>query len=489
MQLLASSFRDCHVLVIGDLGLDRFEYGDVQRISPEAPVPILRLLSSRCSPGCAANVSANIAALGARTSLIGVIGNDPEGRQLGEAIKLAGGERGIRFLPVIDSSRRTIIKTRYIAGSQQLVRTDQEDCRPINTRIENAVLIEVKRHVESCDVVVLSDYNKGLLTDRVLSTILNLASKAEKPVLVDPKRAHLSDYRGATIIKPNRKELEEATGMPCHSDDDACKAAEKVMISTGAMILLTRSEQGISLFCPEAEPIHARAEARNVFDVSGAGDTVIAVVAAAIGAGIGIEHAVHLANVAAGTVVGKLGTATVGVIELIQALETASRGFESRILDLDSALRRREEWRREGLVCGFTNGCFDLIHPGHISMLAQARRACDRLIVALNTGRSVKRLKGTARPLQGEQARAYVIAALEHVDLVLLFDEDTPLAVIEKLEPDVLVKGADYMEDEVVGGDLVKSWGGRVVLADHVSNHSTTSLVRRSQSGLLAEAN
>ncbi len=489
VQLTANTFRDCHVLVIGDLALDRFEYGDVTRVSPEAPVPVLQSLSSDCSPGCAANVSANISALGAKTTLIGVVGNDPGARELGEAIRAADGERRIHFVPVVDSSRRTTIKTRYVAGSQQLVRVDLEDCNPINARVENSVLRAVRGLVASCDVIVLSDYDKGLLTDKVLRCTLDLASNANKPVLVDPKRTRLSDYRGATIIKPNRIELEGYTGMSCLSDEDARRSAEQVINDTGAMILLTRSEQGMSLFCPGADPIHARTEARNVFDVCGAGDTVIAVLAAALGAGVGVAEAVHVANVAAGLVVGKLGTATVGAIELIQALETASRGFESRILDIDSVLKRRCEWRRQGLICGFTNGCFDLIHPCHISMLAQARRACDRLIVAINTDSSVKRLKGPARPLQGEQARAYVIAALEHVDLVILFDEDTPHAIIEKLKPDVLVKGADYMEHEIVGSDLVKSWGGCVVLADHVSNHSTTSLVQRSQSALYAEAN
>lgn len=488
MQLSANSFRDCQVLVIGDIGLDRFEYGDVERISPEAPVPVVQVLSSNYSPGCAANVSANIAALGARTTLIGIVGDDREGHQLAGAIASAGGEGDIHFLPVIDSSRRTTIKTRYIAGSQQLIRADQEDCRPIDADIEDEVISRVKLYVETCSVVVLSDYNKGLLTDRLLRSIIGLATEAQKPVLVDPKRTRLSDYRGATIIKPNRKELSVCTGMPCLSDEDAREAAEKVIVSTGAMILLTRSEQGMSLFRSGADPIHARAEVRKVFDVSGAGDTVLAVMAVALGAGIGVEHAMQLANLAAGIVVGKLGTASVGVIELAQALETSRRGFESRIVDLDSALRRREEWRRQGLVCGFTNGCFDLIHPGHVSLLAQARRCCDRLIVALNTDRSVKRLKGPQRPLQSELARAYVLAALEHVDIVLLFDEDTPLALIEKLQPDLLVKGADYRENEVVGADLVKSWGGQVMLANIVPNQSTTTLVRRREFGSLSEA-
>lgn len=479
MRLTADSFRDAHVLVIGDLALDRFVYGDVERISPEAPVPVIRVRSTRSTPGCAANVAANIAALGARATLIGVVGTDAEAGELGAV--LATEFKGIDFMPVADEGRQTVIKTRYIAGGQQVVRADLEDSRSIDAEVEARVLDAFAAALPECDVVVVSDYSKGMLTDRVLRAVIEQANAAGRPVLVDPKRTRLADYRGATLIKPNRRELRVATGLPCDSDEQARVAADQVVAETGAMVLLTRSEQGMSLFRAGAEPMHARAEQRQVFDVSGAGDTVIAVVAAAVAAGLDTIAALNIANVAAGIVVGKIGTATVSAVELAQTLDAARRGFDSRIVDLATAVRQREEWRQQGLVVGFTNGCFDLIHPGHVSLLAQAARACDRLVVALNSDASVRRLKGPQRPLQVQEARAYVMASIEHVDLVTLFDADTPLALVAALRPDVLIKGSDYQEDEIVGADLVRSWGGRVVRAGLVPEQSTTSLVRRSR--------
>jgi D-beta-D-heptose 7-phosphate kinase / D-beta-D-heptose 1-phosphate adenosyltransferase len=314
----------------------------------------------------------------------------------------------------------------------------------------------------------------------VLSEVLGRAKSADKPVLVDPKRTRLADYRGATVLKPNRSELSSATGMACETDEEARLAAAHVIAATGAMVLLTRSEQGMSLFRAHADPVHERTEAREVFDVSGAGDTVAAVVGLAMASGLDMVDAMRLANAAAGVVVAKHDTATVTIQELSRSLAASQRGFESRVVVRDVALRQREAWRQQGLKVGFTNGCFDLLHPGHISLLKQAKDACDRLIVALNSDSSVRRLKGPTRPLQGEDARAYVMAAIEHVDLVTLFDEDTPLELIAALKPDVLIKGADYMEQQVVGADIVRSSGGRVVLAELVPEQSTTRLVCRS---------
>ena len=479
MRFFAETFNACRVLVLGDLLLDLFVYGEIERISPEAPVPVLRARSSKYSPGGAANVAANIAALGAKPILIGVVGADQSAAELAAAI--GGEEKGIAFRPVADASRRTIMKTRYIAGAQQVVRVDHEDTHAIEGAIEDDVLAAFDAALPFCDVVIISDYAKGLFTDRVLRGAIDRARRAGRPVLVDPKRTSLADYRGASVIKPNRKELKAATGLPCHADEEAEHAAVQVIAETGAMILLTRSEQGMSLFRSHQAPVHARAQAREISDVSGAGDTVIAVLAVAMAAGVDIEDAIRAANAAAGIVVGKLGTATVQVAELNRELETSDRGFQNRVLDWDAASRQREEWRKQGLTVGFANGCFDLIHPGHIALLAQARAACDRLIVALNSDSSIKRLKGQDRPLQSEQARAFVMASIAHVDAVTLFEEDTPLELIKTVKPDVLIKGSDYREDQVVGGDEVKSWGGRVVLADLVPNQSTTSIVKRSR--------
>jgi D-beta-D-heptose 7-phosphate kinase/D-beta-D-heptose 1-phosphate adenosyltransferase len=385
----------------------------------------------------------------------------------------------MRLMLVADESRPTTVKTRLIATGQQIARADYEDNRPISDRIADLILDAYRTALKDCDIVIISDYNKGLFTDRVLAEVIETARAAAKPVLVDPKRVRLADYRGATLIKPNRRELAAATGHKCYTDADARAAADRVVAATGAMVLLTRSEQGMSLFRRGAEPVHQRTVAREVFDVSGAGDTVAAVVAVALAAGLDVIEAMRLANAAAGIVINKRGTATVTYPELVQALERSRLGFESRIAAKDTVLRHREIWRQQRLVCGFTNGCFDLIHPGHISLLKQAKAACDRLIVALNSDSSVRRLKGPRRPLQTQEARACVIAAMQHVDLVTIFDEDTPRDLIAWLKPDVLVKGADYREDQVVGADLVRSWGGRVVLAELAPEQSTTRLVSR----------
>jgi D-beta-D-heptose 7-phosphate kinase/D-beta-D-heptose 1-phosphate adenosyltransferase len=471
-------FAATRILVLGDVALDRYVDGDVTRISPEAPVPVLRVRSVRTSCGCAANVAANIAALGGQATLIGVVGNDGEAAQLAQSAQDHGSP--VKTMLVTDESRPTSVKTRFVAAGQQVVRADHEETRPVGPQVEEGLIEACAEALNSCQAVVLSDYNKGVLTSRVLSEVIARAAEAGTPVLVDPKRAQLAAYRGATILKPNRNELSAATGHPCNTDAEARQAADVAIAATGAMVLLTRSEQGMSLFRTGAEPVHQPTFAREVFDVSGAGDTVAAVIGLAMARRVDMADAMRLANAAAGVVVGKRGTATVTFPELSRAFSSLSQDFDSRILPRDAAVRQRDAWHRQGLRVGFTNGCFDLIHPGHISLLKEAKRSCDRLIVALNSDRSIRRLKGPSRPLQGEEARAYVLAAMTDVDLVTLFDADTPRDLIATLRPDVLIKGADYTEDQVVGAELVKSWGGCIVLAKLVPEQSTTRLVRRS---------
>lgn len=485
-MLCENKFAAARILVLGDVALDRYVYGDVARISPEAPVPVLHVRSARASPGCAANVAANIAALGGHATLVGVVGSDTEAAQLAQSVQNHGA--AVKLMMVTDSSRPTTVKTRFVASGQQVVRADHEETRPIGPQVEEHLIDTYATALKSCQAVILSDYNKGALTDQILRQAIARAAAADKPVLVDPKRQQLAAYRGATLLKPNRAELRAATGMPCDTDEDAQRAAEVAIAATGAMVLLTRAEQGISLFRAGAEPVHQPTYAREVFDVSGAGDTVAAVLGIAIAQRFEMVEAMRLANAAAGVVVGKRGTATVSLPELSRAFSALSHGFESRILPCDAALQQRDGWRRQGLSVGFTNGCFDLIHPGHISLLKEAKRCCDRLVVGLNSDRSVSRLKGPSRPVQREEARAYVLAAMADVDLVTLFDTDTPIDLITTLRPDVLIKGADYTEDRVVGADLVRSWGGRVVLARVVPEQSTTRLLRRSSARADAES-
>lgn len=483
---LLETLQRGRLAIVGDLMLDQYVYGDVSRISPEAPVPVLQMQSERAAPGAAANVAANAAALGGRAFLVGVLGADGAGAELR---RLLGAQPRLQFAPVAAPDRPTTLKTRFVCGQQQIVRVDRETSAPYTEAEEDALLAAARAALAAADVLVLSDYGKGVLSDRVLAELIQAARAAAKPVVVDPKRRRFEAYRGADYITPNRKELSDATGLPCETDAQAERAAEAAISQCGAAILLTRSDRGASVFRAGATPLHAPAEAREVFDVSGAGDTVVAAFGLSLAAGLDPGQAMRLANAAAGVVVGKRGTAVCSVEELAGVLgsaapcqpERAGAGVPQGLCTLPELEAQCRSWRAAGLRIGLANGCFDLLHPGHVRLLQEAANACDRLIVALNSDASVQRLKGTGRPVQDEQARAAVVGALRGVYAVVLFAEDTPAHVIEALAPDLLVKGADYREEEVVGADTVKARGGRVLLVDLAAGHSTTALVARSR--------
>ncbi|MGE3302650.1 MAG: D-glycero-beta-D-manno-heptose-7-phosphate kinase [Hyphomonadaceae bacterium] len=476
---LVDRLKHAKVAVIGDVILDNHVFGQVSRVSEEAPVPVLHVRDERQALGGAANVAANVAALGGSVRLIGVLGEDAAARQVMELIA----QSAIDPRLFSDRERPTITKTRYLGAKQQIVRVDRERITPAPERVERDVIEEIEEAAEECDVLVISDYGKGLLSDAVLAAAIEAAHKHKKPIFVDPKRRDFTGYRGADYIKPNRRELSLATGLPCETDDEAREAAAIAARQCGAAILLTRSEKGMSLFPTRGEAMHLSSEARDVADVSGAGDTVTAVFTLALAAKLTVEQAMRLANAAAGVTVTKVGAATVSPEELSAAMGLragrAAPEAPPAALPLADAIDQRRRWAAEGLVVGFTNGCFDLLHPGHISLLAQASAACDKLIVALNSDDSVRRLKGADRPIQDLDARAAVIGAVRGVDLVVSFAEDTPLELIRALEPDILVKGADYKESEVVGADLVKAAGGRVVLARLTDGQSTTAIVKK----------
>ncbi|WP_242097993.1 D-glycero-beta-D-manno-heptose-7-phosphate kinase [Sphingomonas sp. CROZ-RG-20F-R02-07] len=466
------------VALIGDLMLDCYISGEVRRISPEAPVPVLQVQSQRSVAGGTANVASNLAALGLQVRVVGVVGDDAARQEL-VTVMATGGDIDCSNIITV-AGRQTIKKLRIIGAHQQIVRVDQEDAFPLATEHEAAIIAAARTAIDESDVVVISDYGKGVCSDAVLAAVLAHAIAHDKPVLVDPKRTDFSVYRGATIITPNRKELSDATRLPCESDAEAEIAARHAQDASGASILLTRSEKGISLFPLVGSPLHLPTVAQDVFDVSGAGDTVIAVLAAAIAADIPLADGIRMANHAAGIVVSKLGTASVTRDELAASLaaEHASPSVnDGRLLDWDEAVAQRWAWAKEKLVVGFANGCFDLLHPGHVSLLRQAAACCDRLIVALNSDASVQRLKGPTRPVQDEQARALVAGAIRGVSAVAIFDQDTPLELITALKPDVIVKGEDYTEDQVVGGNIVRARGGRVMLARLEAGHSTSRLV------------
>lgn len=475
---LVDKMAGTNVLVIGDAMLDRFVTGDVDRISPEAPIPILRVLDERVMPGGAGNVVRNLAALGAEATFIGVIGADSAGAELQSSFEQ---QSGVDVRLIEDDTRPTTIKVRFVAGTQQLMRADWEADTSFSDAIDAALVEAVKDAISRCSAVVLSDYGKGVLAGENAAKFIAIAKDAGVPVIVDPKGADFARYKGADLVTPNRKELELA-GQADAKDDAGVIATASSLIDAHGLggMLVTRSADGMTLIDASGDALHLPAETLEVFDVSGAGDTVVATLAAMIGAGADRADAAAIANAAAGVVVGKVGTATAYVSELVAALHHQDiSDAEAKVLTLDEADDRVQLWRRQGLRVGFTNGCFDLLHPGHVSLLTQARSACDRLIVGMNSDVSVRGLKGDDRPVQNEAARSAVLASLASVDLVVIFGDETPRALIEHLRPDVLVKGADYTVEQVVGADLVHGWGGEVVLADLKDGFSTTATIKR----------
>lgn len=475
---LVRRFPDARVLVVGDVMLDRYVSGAASRLSPEAPIPVLRPESRRTTPGGAANVALNIATLGGHVTLVGVIGDDPEGAEL---LRLLAASKRVIPQVVVAQGRQTTAKTRFIVGAHQLLRLDDETTAPIDAPTAAFVLQRIAETVSATDIVVLSDYAKGVLSDDVLRGAITQAQAAGCLVIADPKRPDFAAYRGATVLTPNEHEVREATRIDAAEDLEADRAGRRALDDTGCeAVLVTRSAKGLTLVLRDTPALHLPTRAREVADVSGAGDTLVAALAVALGAGASLPEAAALANITAGISVGKPGTATVSREELLGVLHLEDLvATDRKIATREEAAQQAAAWHAQGLRVGFANGCFDLIHPGHVRLLTEARARCDRLIVALNTDASVKRLKGPARPLQSETARATVMASLAPVDLVVLFDEDTPLELIEALRPDVLVKGADYRIDQVVGADLVQSWGGTVLLVELEAGFSTTGTIQR----------
>jgi len=468
-------FSRASVLVVGDAMLDRYVYGDVTRVSPEAPVPILTVTREIAMPGGAGNVVRNLIALDAAAAFVSVVGDDQAGSDL---TGLIGGQERVEPWLLVQGGRTTTLKTRYISQGQHLIRADREETVALPEKLSQRLVRIALDAMAATTVTILSDYRKGVLGGDVAAQLIAGAKSLGRRIIVDPKGRDYSIYRGADIITPNRRELSEATGMACDSEPGIVAAAQSLLLrhKFGA-VLVTRSEDGMSLITPD-DIRHYPGEAKDVFDVSGAGDTVVATLAAALAVDAPLTEAVRLANIAAGIVVGKVGTAVARPGDLLGALAPAT-GALSKIVTPEAAAEAAERWRARGYKVGFTNGCFDLLHPGHVHLLEQCRAMCDRLIVGINADSSVKRLKGPTRPANGEAARAAVLAALTSVDLVCLFEEDTPINLIKLIKPDTLIKGADYTRDTVVGAAEVESWGGTVALAQLLPGHSTTATLAR----------
>ena len=486
LESLVEAFGGARVLCVGDVILDHFRHGTVERISPEAPVPVLKLgVEENAQLGGAGNVVGNLVSLGVRAQFVTVIGAagagdaDHAGKEILRLLDKH--EIGIGEI-LLDRGRRTSTKTRYFASGQQILRTDHETPLPLANKIRRQLIDKANAAMADCAVVVLSDYGKGVLDDGVALELIEAARKQGKYVIVDPKDTDYRRYGGANLLTPNRKELADASRLPVDTEKRVAAAARKLIGDHGlGAVLATLGRDGMTLVTAEGEVSHLTAQAREVFDVSGAGDTVAATLAAALGTGSALKDAAELANVAAGIVVGKVGTAAASAADVINALHHRDiSSAEAKVMALQQALETIDRWRRREFKVGFTNGCFDLLHPGHVSLLAQAKTACDRLVVGLNSDASVRRLgKGDGRPVQAEAARATVLASLATVDLVVIFTDDTPAEMIEAIRPDVLVKGADYELPRVVGADLVRGYGGKVLLADLEPDHSTTATIKR----------
>ncbi|GIX31832.1 MAG: bifunctional protein HldE [Porticoccaceae bacterium] len=462
-------YGEARLVVVGDLMLDRYWYGDCERVSPEAPVPVVRVAHREERLGGAANVALNAAALGAQVVLVGAVGADEAASSLRERLASAG----IAADLVESATVPTTTKLRVVSRHQQLLRLDFE--RPVPAATAKAVASRAAARLEGAGALVLSDYGKGALAR--CAPLIAAARAVGVPVLVDPKGRDFSRYRQATLITPNRREFEAVVG-PCRSERQLAERARRLAARLAfAGVLVTRGEEGMTYVPAVGEPLHLPARAREVYDVTGAGDTVVGVLAASLAAGAPLAEALILANEAAGLVVARLGTAAVSAAELARALHGGSprRGVVNR----EQLLAEVGAARSRGERIVFTNGCFDLLHAGHVAYLEEARRLGDRLVVAVNDDASVARLKGPGRPINPLERRMAVLAGLESVDWVVAFAEDTPEALLAAVRPDVLVKGGDYREEEVVGRELVRSWGGEVRVLGRVEGCSTTALVER----------
>jgi len=464
------SFAQARVLVAGDVMLDRYWHGPTSRISPEAPVPVVRVTELEDRPGGAANVALNMAALGARAELVGVTGRDEAASILEE--RLAAAEVGCHFQKV--DGLPTITKLRVISRQQQLLRLDFEEA--FHSQDPAPFAEQVKQQLAHCGALVLSDYAKGALRD--CPGLIALAREAGVPVLVDPKGTDFEPYRGATLLTPNLSEFEAVVGAVKDEQDLIEKGQQLIRDLDLQAMLVTRSEKGMTLLRDGMPELHLPARAREVFDVTGAGDTVISVLAVSLAAGAAMEDAVALANIAAGIVVGKLGTAVVSAPELRRAVHQEG-GLGRGVMTEAQLLIAIEDARAQGEKIVFTNGCFDIIHAGHVGYLDTARRQGDRLVLAVNGDESIRRLKGPGRPINPLERRMAVLAALEAVDWVVAFDTDTPEPLLASIKPDVLVKGGDYSVDQVVGHEFVKGYGGEVKVLDFIDDISTTKIVER----------
>jgi D-beta-D-heptose 7-phosphate kinase/D-beta-D-heptose 1-phosphate adenosyltransferase len=466
------------VLCVGDLILDHYVHGNIDRISPEAPIPVLKADDRNYNilGGCG-NVARNICSANSKCHLISIVGNDNDGLKIREIIKEI---KNLTFNLIIDKNRCTTKKTRYVCENQQILRVDNEIESPISKVLETKIIKLLKNKINDYEVIVLSDYNKGVLTDTLIKKIIKIAQHFKKILIVDPKKKDFSVYAGATFITPNIKELKSSVNTfdinSKNNDDNLVIKLSKQIINKFKFkaVITTRSSDGISVVTDVGSFFHLPSEAKEVFDVSGAGDTVLAYLSTSISKGKSLESSVKISNIAAGLAVGKFGTSVVSIgevdnIKQIKNIKVVTNQNLSKALkDYDS-----------NKIIGFTNGCFDLLHTGHISYLKSAKQKCDILILGLNSDESIRKLKGKNRPIVELKDRVEILSSFPFIDKIVVFDEVTPIKLIKRIKPNIIFKGKDYKKQDVVGFRESKKWQGRVILIDFIKNKSTTNLIER----------
>ncbi len=482
MNIDISRFGRCKVLVIGDLMIDEYLWGSVDRISPEAPVQVVAVDRENSTLGGAGNVVKNLVALGAQAAVAGVIGADSQGAMI---VRMLAEHHVDTDGLIQDAARPTTRKTRIIGGHQHVLRIDRETRQAVSRTDIAQIVRFVEDRVHQCDILLLSDYGKGLLSESLVQQVIGVANKTKKPVIVDPKGLNFKKYAGATAITPNKKEASLAVGIEILNDESLIAVGEKLLNEVPVQkVLMTCGKGGMVLFEHGKRPYWIQAEVRQVFDVSGAGDTVLAVLGLGVASGMGFRQAAALANTAAGIVVGKVGTATITMGELQEALEPAVGALAAKQKNLPDLVLLVEQLRAEGKTIVMTNGCFDLLHVGHIRFLYASKKMGDVLIVAIDDDHSVRMLKGKERPVITVQQRVGIISALDCVDYVTVFSANELEGLIEAIRPDVLTKGSNYTAETVLGREIVERLGGRVALIRTTEPISSTQIINQIKQGV-----
>ncbi len=471
LKLSLDTFCKTKILLIGDIMLDKYVFGNIERISPEAPVPVFLSKRKKTVLGGAGNVFNNLSSLGAKVTIISTIGKDLVAKEIKKLIKK---NKQCKFYLYEEKDLISTCKTRYLTNNQQIIRVDEEQNDSISSDAEKFIINRYKKEIKGKDIIVISDYNKGVVTHSLCKQVINLAKKEKIPVIIDPKNKDFSIYKNATLITPNQQEANYIAKLNCNTNKEAEKCAKyiskKFKIDT---VLITRGEKGLTLV-NKKKVYHVPTKKIEVYDVSGAGDTVIAIVSVCLANNMNLEDILTLANKAAGKVIGKIGTSTINKIDLVQDFDSK---YKAKLTNLSNLLKMIKDDKKRGLKIGFTNGCFDILHSGHISYLKSSKQLCDKLIVAINSDTSVKKIKGNTRPLNSQDKRALILESLNFIDYVIIFNDLTPLKLIMKIKPDLITKGGDYKNTNIVGANAVKKWGGKSYILEHITGESTSKIL------------